>query len=482
MKIILVAAARPNFMKIAPLMPVDLKGHPLHVKNFEYNGWCMAGLKDKRMKNLETKLEDKSALIAIVGLGYVGLPLAAAFATAGFRVLGIDTQQKRVDLVNRGQSYKPGVDAKMLLKLTRSKALTASTDQSKLNNADAICVCVPTPLTRTRKPDLSHVIYESEQVSRYLRKGQLIVLESTTFPGTTRGVMLPILERSGLRAGRDFCLAFSPERFDPGNPARQLRSIPKIVGGIDAKSAGLACLLYGQVADSVLPVSSAEVAEMTKVFENVFRSVNVALVNELAQLCDKMGISVWEVIRAASSKPFGYMPFYPGPGIGGHSIPLDPYYLADKALEYDFHSRFIELAADINESMPAYVASQITAALNRRDISLGGAKILVLGAAYKQDVADMHGSPALKLIEILQKKGARVDYCDPHVPQIRLPSGPQDSIKLNYASLKSYDCTVIATPHSAYDYAKIVRNSKLVFDARGVTQDISGKNIIRLGE
>ena len=435
-----------------------------------------------KMTQLEKKLKDKSAVIAVVGLGYVGLPLAAAFAASGFKVLGVDVQQKRVDLVKRGQSYKAGVDAKLLGKLTRSRALTATTDHSELKRADAVCVCVPTPLTRTRKPDLSHVIYESEQVSRYLRKGQLIVLESTTFPGTTREVMLPILEKSGLKAGRDFFLAFSPERIDPGDGARQMRSITKIVGGIDAKSAGLACLLYRQVADAVLPVSSAEVAEMTKVFENVFRSVNVAMVNELAQLCDKMSISVWEVIRAASSKPFGYMPFYPGPGIGGHSIPLDPYYLADKALEYDFHTRFIELAADINESMPGYVATQITAALNGRDISIGGAGILVLGAAYKKDVADMHGSPAVKLIQILQQKGARVDYNDPHVPQISLPSGAQPSIELDYSSLKEYDCAVIATDHSVFDYRKIVRNSKLVFDARGVTRDMTAKNIVRLGE
>lgn len=434
------------------------------------------------MEKLKNRITNKSAVVGIIGLGYVGLPLAMAFAGAGFKVLGFDIQQKRVDLVNRGRSYKSGVDSQLLAKLTHSRMLTATTDRSKLGQADAICVCVPTPLTRTRKPDLSHVIFESEQVSRYLKKGQLIVLESTTFPGTTREVMLPILERSGLKAGRDFYLVFSPERVDPGNAAQQIRTVPKIVGGIDAKSTALACMLYGQVADVVLPVSSAEVAEMTKVFENVFRSVNVALVNELAQLCDKMGISVWEVIKAASSKPFGYMPFYPGPGIGGHSIPLDPYYLADKALEYDFHTRFIELAADINESMPSYIASRIIGALNRRDISLGGSKILVLGAAYKKDVADMHGSPAVKLIEILQRKGSRVSYHDPYIAQIRLTSGLRNSIKLDYSSLKSFDCTVIATPHSIYDYAKIVRNSKLVFDARGVTRDIQGNNIIRLGE
>jgi len=434
------------------------------------------------MAQLEGKLRDKSAAVAVIGLGYVGLPLAAAFASAGFRVLGIDLQQKRVDLVNRGRSYKAGVDEKMLGKLVRSRKLIATTDHAQLRKADVVCVCVPTPLTRTRKPDLSHINYEAEQVSRYLKKGQLVVLESTTFPGTTREVMLPILERSGLKAGRDFFLAFSPGRADPGGAARQMRSIPKIVGGTDAGSSRLACLLYGSVADTVQPVSSAEVAEMTKVFENVFRSVNVALVNELAQLCDKMGISVWEVIRAAASKPFGYMPFYPGPGTGGHSIPLDPYYLADKALEYDFHTRFIELAADINESMPGYVAAQVTGALNNRDISLGGARILVLGAAYKKDVADVHASPCVKLIAVLQQRGARVDYHDPYVPQIQLPSGAQAAVKLDYGKLKTYHCVVIATDHSSYDYEKIVGNARLVFDARGATREMRGKNIVRLGE
>ncbi len=434
------------------------------------------------MIQLEAKLRDESAVVAVIGLGYVGLPLAAAFASAGFRVPGIDLQRKRVDLINSGRSYKAGVDEKLLSRLVRSGKLTATTDHSALKQADAVCICVPTPLTRTRKPDLSHITFEADQVSRYLKKGQLVVLESTTFPGTTREVMLPALERSGLKAGRDFYLAFSPGRADPGDAVHSIKSIPKIVGGIDSVSSRLACLLYSRVADSVVPVSSAEVAEMTKVFENVFRSVNVALVNELAQLCDKMGISVWEVIRAASSKPFGYLPFYPGPGTGGHSIPLDPYYLADKALEFDFHTRFIELAADINESMPGYLASQITHVLNARDISLGGAKILVLGAAYKRDVADVHASPCVKLISILQKRGAQADYHDPYVPQIKLPAGAKNSVGLDYGALKKYDCVVIATDHSVYDYVKIVRGARLVFDARGATREIRGKNIVRLGE
>ena len=434
------------------------------------------------MTGLETKLRDKSAVIAIVGLGYVGLPLAVAFANAGFRVSGIDAQQKRVNLVNRGRSFVAEVSSKELSKLVKSGWITASTDRTRLAKADVICVCVPTPLTKTKSPDLSYVVYESNEIARRLKRGQLVILGSTTYPGTTREVMQPILESTGLKAGADFYLAFSPLRVDPGGASQQIHTVPKIVGGINTLSTRLGCKLFAQLGEVTVPVSSAEVAEMTKVFENVFRSVNIAMVNELAQLCDKMGISVWEVIKAASSKPFGYMPFYPGPGVGGNSITRYPYYLADKAMEYDFHTRFIELAADINESMPGYVAARITGALNSHDISLGGAEIIVLGVAYKKDVADVHESPSIKLIEILQKNGARVSYHDPYIPQIRLPSGLQASVKLNYASLKSFDCTVIATAHSAYDYKKIICNSKLVFDARGVTCNFKGQNIVRLGE
>jgi UDP-N-acetyl-D-glucosamine dehydrogenase len=439
-------------------------------------------LKAIKMPVLETKLQDKSAVIAIIGLGYVGLPLAVAFASAGFKVLGVDTQQERVGMVNRGRSPVAEVSSKELAVLVKAGWITASTDHARLAKADVICVCVPTKLTKTRGPDISHVVHESNEIALRLKRGQLVILGSTTYPGTTREVMQPVLESTGLKAGVDFYLAFSPLRVDPGGPSQQMQTVPKIVGGINPLSTRLGCQLFDQLGEVTIPVSSAEVAEMTKVFENVFRSVNIALVNELAKLSDKMGISVWEVIKAASTKPFGYIPFYPGPGVGGNSITRYPHYLADKALEYDFHSRFIELAADINESMPDYVASQITFALNNRDISLGSAKILVLGAAYKKDVADVHESPSIKLIGILQKKGARVSYHDPRVPQIRLPSGLQDSVKLDYSSFKSFDCTVIATAHSTYDYRKIVGNSRLVFDARGVTCDIKGQNIIRLGE
>jgi UDP-N-acetyl-D-glucosamine dehydrogenase len=430
---------------------------------------------------LEGKIRNRSAQIGIVGLGYVGLPLAMAFSEAGFKVLGFDVQQKRADWVNQGHSYIADVSAERL-QTAIAHNLKATTEQSRLKETDAVCICVPTPLTKTKDPDLSYVISESEEIAKYLRPGQLIVLESTTYPGTTREVVLPILERSGLKAGADFYLAFSPERVDPGNKDYSIRNTPKIVGGIDLPSTKLAKLLYQQVAESVIPVSCPEVAEMTKVFENVFRSVNIALVNELAQLCERMGISVWEVIAAATTKPFGYMPFYPGPGIGGHCIPLDPYYLANKAREHDFHTRFIELAAEINEGMPYHVTSRITEALNARGRSLNDARVLVLGVAYKKDVEDVRESPSLKLIELLQDKGATVKYNDPYIPKIRLPRGELTSVKLTKQNLSSADCVVIATAHSCYNMDEVTTQAKLVFDARGATRGLKGDNIVRLGE
>ena len=432
------------------------------------------------MTNLEQKLEEKSAVVAVVGLGYVGLPLAVAFSQAGFNVVGFDIQQKRVNLVNKGQPYIVDVDSKSLSEAVANKLLEATTDQSRLKEVDAICICVPTPLTKTKEPDLSAVNYESEEISKQLQPGQLVVLESTTYPGTTSEVVLPILERSGLKVGRDFYLAYSPERVDPGSKNYNIRNTPKVVGGIDSRSTKLAELLYRQVADIVVPVSCPEVAEMTKIFENVFRSVNIALVNELTLLCEKMGISVWEVIDAAASKPFGYMPFYPGPGIGGHCIPLDPYYLANKAREYDFHTRFIELAADINEQMPYYVASRIMEALNDSGKSLNDAKVLVLGVAYKKDVEDARESPSLKLIQLLREKGADLSYNDPYIANIQIPEEALASVELTDERLSMSDCVVIATDHSCYDYQNIVDKASLVFDARGATRRIRSNNIIRL--
>jgi len=434
------------------------------------------------MVPLERKLRNNTAVIGIVGLGYVGLPLAIAFSQAGFKVLGFDKQRKRVDSVNNGQSYIADVSNKDLSAAVADNLLQATTTPNRLKEVDAVCICVPTPLTKTKEPDLSYVIQQSEELSQYLQRGQLVVLESTTYPGTTREVMLPILERSGLKAGQDFYLAFSPERVDPGNKKYGIRNTPKLLGGINSKSTSLAELLYRQVADVVVPVSSPDVAEMTKVFENVFRSVNIALVNELARLCENMGISVWEVISAASSKPFGYMPFYPGPGIGGHCIPLDPYYLASKAKEYDFHIRFIELAADINEQMPYYVTLRVMEALNRCGKNVKDAKVLVLGVAYKKDVDDIRESPSVKLIQLLAEKGAKVSYTDPQVVEVQALEKKATYVRLTKECLSSADCVIIATDHSSYDYQYIVDNATLVFDTRGVTKAIKGKNILRLGE
>ena len=435
------------------------------------------------MLQLEKKINDKTAVIGIAGLGYVGLPLAVTFAEAGFKVIGFDMQMERVAAVSRGESYIADISNHRLSAVVGS-LLGATTDQSRLKETDAICICVPTPLTKAREPDLSHVIHVSEGLCSYLQPGQLVVLESTTYPGTTREVILPILERSGLKVGQDFYLAYSPERVDPGNKKYTIKNTPKIVGGIDSQSAELVKLLYHQVADVVVPVSSPEVAEMTKIFENVFRSVNIALVNELAQLCENMGISVWEVIDAAASKPFGYMPFYPGPGIGGHCIPLDPYYLASKAREYDFHTRFIELAAEINEQMPYYVTSRIMEALDSRGQSLNGARVLVLGVAYKKDVTDVRESASLKLIRLLGGKGARVSYNDPGIAKIQVSEDTLTSVELTKENLSLADCVVIATAHSCYDYQYIVGNASLVFDIRGVTRNIKGdgNNIVKLGD
>jgi len=434
------------------------------------------------MSQLEWKLSNKTAVIGIVGLGYVGLPLAVAFAEVGFKVVGFDMQAEKVEAISKGESYLADTGNEKLSRLVKSNLLEATTDQSRLREVDAVCICVPTPLNRAKEPDLSHVIHESEEISNYLQPGQLVVLESTTYPGTTREVIMPILERSGLKVGRDFYLAYSPERIDPGNRKYTIKNTPKLVGGVDSESTRLAELLYHEVADAVFPVSSPEAAEMTKVFENVFRNVNIALVNELAWLCENMGISVWEVIDAASSKPFGYMPFYPGPGIGGHCIPLDPYYLANKAREYDFHTRFIELAAEINEQMPYYITSRIIEALNTQRKSLSGAEVLVLGATYKKDVEDVRESPSLKLIRLVHEKGAEVSYNDPHLAEIEIGEDTLTSVELTKERLSSADCVVITTDHSTYDYQYVADNARLLFDTRGVTRAIKGKNILRLGE
>jgi UDP-N-acetyl-D-glucosamine dehydrogenase len=434
------------------------------------------------MSQLQDRLKGNTAVIGIVGLGYVGLPLAVSFARSGLKVVGYDMKSEKVALIAQGESYIQDVSSKVIRELVASGLLEATNDISRFVQADVICICVPTPLTKTKEPDLSYVMQVANDICPYIRAEQLVVLESTTYPGTTRGVILPILERTGLRAGQDFYLVYSPERVDPGNKKYDIKNTPKLVGGIDERSTGLGELLYRRVAESVVPLSSPEAAEMTKLFENVFRIVNIALVNELAQLCEAMGISVWEVIGAAGSKPYGFMPFYPGLGVGGHCIPLDPYYLASKAKEYDFHIKFIELAVSINEQMPYYVTNRIMEAMNNEGKSIRDARVLVMGITYKKDVPDIRESPAIKLMELLHKKGARVFYNDPYVDRSRLNGMVVDSTLLNAESISSADCVVIATDHSCYDIQYIIDNARLVFDTRGITKGIKKGNIIRLGE
>jgi UDP-N-acetyl-D-glucosamine dehydrogenase len=403
--------------------------------------------------------------VAIVGAGYVGLPLAQVFADAGRTVVLVDVSRERVDQINRGESYIEDVPSETLQKLV-ANGLTASTDYDVLRDADAILIALPTPLSKQREPDLRIVVAATEQIAPRLRKGHLVVLESTTYPGTTREQVQPILERgSGLTAGKDFYLAFSPERVDPGRTDWTTKNVPKVVGGITAACTERAAELYRGAIDEVHQVSSPEAAELTKLLENIFRSVNIALVNELAQLCDRMGIDVWEVVGAAASKPFGFMSFQPGPGLGGHCIPIDPFYLTWKAREYDFYTEFIELAGKVNENMPYYCRSLISQALNHgARKSLSGSKVLVLGVAYKADIGDMRESPALKILQLIQNAGADVSYHDPHVPEL-----PEFGLRSVPLEPDAYDCVAIVTAHSSIDYADLVDRAGVVVDFRNAT-------------
>jgi UDP-N-acetyl-D-glucosamine dehydrogenase len=420
--------------------------------------------------------------VVVVGLGYVGLPLAAELARAGYRVRGLEVDRGRVALVNAGRSYIDDVTDETLADLVGRGLMTATDDAAAVADADAALICVPTPLTRSKQPDLSFITAAVGQILPHLHPGHLIILESTTYPGTTIEVVRPILERSGLVAGEDFHLAFSPERLDPGNRQRAIHTVPKIVGGLTPRCGELACLLYSAVTGKVVPVSSPTVAEMVKVYENVFRNVNIALVNELTLLCERMGLDVWEIIDAAATKPYGFMPFYPGPGVGGHCIPVDPHYLAVKAREYDFHVRFIELAAAVNDNMPYYVVARAMTALEARGRTLSGARTLVLGLAYKKDISDARESPALKVMELLEKRGAEVIYHDPNVPQVTLvnPGGTLTSAPLTDETLSSVDCVIIATDHTAVDYAMVVATAPLVIDTRNVLRGYRSSNVVRL--
>lgn len=426
--------------------------------------------------HLHTRIQNKEAVIGIIGLGYVGLPLARAFTISDFKVLGFDVDSDKVNKLSVGKSYIKQISDETI-KGMAAKGFQATTQFERLAEADAILICVPTPLTIAREPDLTYVLKSAEQIAKTLRSGQLVVLESTTYPTTTRVDVLPILERTGLRPGLDFFVAFSPEREDPGNVSHSVQNIPKVVGGLCERSRDVACALYGAIVPKVVPVTSPEVAEACKILENTYRAVNIALVNELKVLYDRMGIDVWEVIDAAKTKPFGYQAFYPGPGLGGHCIPIDPFYLTWVARKYGTTTRFIELAGEINASMPAYVVSRLADALNSFSKPVRGSRVVILGMAYKKDVDDARESPGFELMELLLNKGAIVTYNDPHIPVLpsvrQHPRLKMQSSELTPEFLGAQDCVLIATDHSSYDYNLIVRHSKLVLDTRNATKAVA---------
>lgn len=426
---------------------------------------------------LQTLIAEGRARVGIIGLGYVGLPLARAFTDKKIAVIGFDTDPRKVTKIAQGESYIGHIDDTVIQSMTSAKLFEATNDFGRLGEADAVIICVPTPLNETREPDLSYIVASAEAIAARLRPGQLVVLESTTYPGTTRDVVLPILERGGLKAGTDFFLAFSPEREDPGNPNFSAPTIPKVVGGLGPEALELATMLYGRVVVRVEPVSSPEVAEACKILENTYRAVNIALVNELKMLYDRMGIDVWEVIDAAKSKPFGFQAFYPGPGLGGHCIPIDPFYLTWIARKFGSATRFIELAGEINTSMPAYVIRRVGDALNDRGKPIKGSKITLLGMAYKKDVDDPRESPGFELMDLLLEKGAIVNYNDPHIPTLpamrHYPHLKMSSQDLTESYLASQDCLLIATDHSAYDWDRIVRHASLIVDTRNATKMVT---------
>jgi UDP-N-acetyl-D-glucosamine dehydrogenase len=429
---------------------------------------------------LEKKLERRTARLGVIGLGYVGLPLAIEFARAGFTVYGIDVDARKVARLKRGQSYVGDVSAKDVAAAVRSGRFHPTTDFSVLKRVDTVNICVPTPLNKTKDPDVSYIVAAADEVARYLKRGQLVILESTTYPGTTDELILPRLTARGMTVGKDFFLAFSPERVDPGNPVFQTRNIPKVVGGVTKRCTEVACALYRQTLETVVPVTGTRVAEMVKLLENTFRSVNIGLANETALLCDRLGIDVWEVIDAAATKPFGFMPFYPGPGLGGHCIPIDPFYLSWKAKLSGFEARFIELAGQVNGHMPEHVVRRVVESLNRQSHAVKGARILVLGVAYKANIDDTRESPSLDLIELLEELGAKVDYADPFVPTLDFGGKKRRSVALTRASLARYDCVVVATAHTAFDFGMVARHARAVVDTRNALKGRKNAKIIRL--
>lgn len=434
---------------------------------------------------LQEKIAGKTAVIGVIGLGYVGLPLIRAFTRAGFKTMGFDVDQTKVDKLKAGKSYIKHIDSAAISKLINDKVFEPTADMGRLGEADCIIICVPTPLNESRDPDLSYIEGTAHSIAKTLRKGQLVVLESTTHPTTTRENVLPVLNATGLKAGSDYFLAFSPEREDPGNPNFEASTIPKVVGGFDATSGDLACAMYGHAVVKVVRVSSMEIAEACKILENTYRAVNIALVNELKMLYDKMGIDVWEVIDAAKTKPFGFQAFYPGPGLGGHCIPIDPFYLTWLARKWGEQTRFIELAGEINTHMPHYVVNQLAAFLNDETKPIKGSKVCILGVAYKKDVDDPRESPTFELMKLLIKRGAIISYNDPHVPSLpkmrHYPDLPaMTSQELTPEFLASQDCILVSTDHSAYDFNHIVKHARMVLDTRNATKNVvEGRQKIR---
>ncbi|MGB7070482.1 MAG: nucleotide sugar dehydrogenase [Pyrinomonadaceae bacterium] len=440
---------------------------------------------------IEQKILDKSACIGVIGLGYVGLPLIVEFGLKGFRGIGFEVDKQKVESINSGVSYISDVPSEYLKKCVDEGLLRASAEFSLLAECDVIVICVPTPLRKTKDPDMSFILAAGGEIGKYMKAGQLVILESTTYPGTTDEVLLPMFESKGFKLDRDFLLAFSPERVDPGNPEFQTHNIPKVVGGVSKDSTEVAANLYRQIVETVHPVSSARVAEACKLWENTFRAINIGMANEMARLCNTLGIDTWEVVRAAATKPFGFMPFYPGPGIGGHCIPLDPHYLSWKARQHGFDSQFISLAEQVNSGMPGYVVKLVSTALNNEKKAVNGSKILILGVAYKKDIDDMRESPALSIIDLLRARGADLVYHDPFVPEVTFDHAytigdgePLHNQELTDELVKNSDCVIICTGHSGIDYHRICKHGKLIVDTRNaLSEDVrngSNATIIRL--
>ncbi len=429
-------------------------------------------------EDLKERIINKEIFFGVIGLGYVGLPLAVEFANAGFKVLGFDISPEKVESVNKGTSYIDDIPSQILKPLVESGKLQATTDFDRISEVDAISICVPTPLRKTKDPDISYILSATKEIAKRLRRGHIVILESTTYPGTTEEIVKPELEKNGLRAGKDFFLAFSPERVDPGNRKYTTKNTPKVVGGVTPDCLELVSTLYNQVIDSIVPVSSPKAAEMTKILENTFRAINIGLANETAIICEKLGIDVWEVIEAAATKPFGFMPFYPGPGLGGHCIPIDPHYLSWKLKSYNYNARFIQLADEINTSMPIYVVEKVSQALNDAGKPINGSKILVLGVAYKPDISDTRESPSLDIISLLMERKGIVFYNDPYIQKINEAGLNMTSVPLN--NLEEYDVIVIVTNHSKYNYREIVEKAQLIVDTRNATRGISSPKIYKL--